>query len=68
MVIAKSFALAAYLHGRGYTADPVVGIDKGNNRPTFTFHEAPESEVVAFRKTIGLLNALEHVARIKAGA
>lgn len=67
-MVAKSFAFAAFLSGRGYAVDSVVSIDPGNKRPRFTFPDAPDSEALAFRKTIDYLNAIEHVARLKAGA
>jgi hypothetical protein len=65
-MIAKTFAFAAFLHGRGYHVDR-VDIDPGNKRACFTFADAPDSEARAFRKAIDYLNALEHVARAKAG-
>jgi hypothetical protein len=64
-MIAKTFALAAFLYGRGYQVTH-TDIDPGNKRARFVFPDAPESEARAFRRAIDYLNALEHVARTQA--
>ncbi len=63
MIVAKSFALAAFLTGRGHEPDQAVRIDASTGKPAFTFPTAPESEAREYRRIIDFLNALEHVAR-----
>jgi hypothetical protein len=56
-MIARSFAVAAYLMGRGFAVER-TGLDPHTSRPYFIFPDEAMPHAAEYRKTVHTLNAL----------
>jgi hypothetical protein len=56
-MVAKSFSLAAFIVGRGFTVER-TGLDPHTSRPYFIFTDDALPVVAEYRKTVDALNAL----------